>query len=271
MLTDGQESDTQSKTGFRLTDGIVISVLTATAYLMAFAHEAGFAHAFAMPFDLIDLQLMPALFATLFSGVLVVALFQVVDLTTVLMTPTSGEHPALMRLRPFLGLIAFAILVWMIGGAAVTGVVSSILGWAVVMSLWVVLLPLLLFRAAPRYRGILSTALWQGSGYERATRVLFGPFWGATVLALCSLVFVALSFTAGYAGAKRQTAFYVANPTGKPEALVLRIYGSRVITAEFVRSEHKVKRVYQVLNLGEGGGLSLRQETVGPLYLEALK
>jgi hypothetical protein len=271
-LTDGQESDTQSKTGFRLTDGIVISVLTATAYLMAFAHEAGFAHAFAMPFDLIDLQLMPALFATLFSlGVLVVVLFQVVDLTIVLMTPTSDEHPALMRLRPFLGLIAFAILVWMIGGAAVTGVVSSILVWALVMSLWVVLLPLLLFRVAPRYRGTLSTVLWQGSGYERATRVLFGPFWGATVLALCSLVFVALSFTAGYARAKRQTAFYVANPSGKSEAVVLRIYGSRVVTAEFVRSEHKVKRVYQVHNLGEAGGLSLHQETVGPLYLEALK
>jgi hypothetical protein len=250
-------------------DAVLVSALTVTAYLTTFAYEVGAAQAFGIPIELIDLQLMPTLLATIFSlSVLVVVFIVAADpLFAVLSPPTPDSSPVLMAIRPPFAMLVLTLALWLVGDSTVRRLLLwSTLPALVIFGVLPVVMPLLLYRDVPGYVEKLR-ASYRAEGIRQSSlnRVLLGSLGWITHLSVLTITLMVLSLNAGYAKAKRQEIFFVTNQ--QPETVVLRIYGDRVITAEFVRKEKRVKRLYQVLRV-DVSGLVLRQESVGPLSLD---
>jgi hypothetical protein len=253
----------------RPSDGVLVSALTVTAYLMAFAHKAGTALAFGIPFELIDLQLIPTLLATLLplAVLLGVFIFAADPLFALLSAPKADGHPAVKAIRPPLGTLLILYALWLMGGSAIPPAVFwSAVPALVIFGVLPLVKPLFMYRDVPGYIEKLR-AYYKAEGERQAplNRVLFGSFGWVTHLSVLTLVLAVLSFGFGYARAKGQQVFFVTNQ--HPETVVLQIYGDRVIAAEFLRPEKRVKRVYHILKV-DTAGLVLRQETIGPLSLE---
>lgn len=250
-------------------DAILVSALTVTAYLTTFAYEVGAAQAFGIPVELIDMQLMPTLLATLLSlGVLVIVFIFAADpLFAVLSPPKADSHPLLKAIRPPFALLVLAFALWLVADSTMLPLfLWSIVPALVIFGVLPFVMPLLLYRDVPGYvKKLRASYKDEGERQTPLNRVLFGSLGWMTHLSVLTIALMFLSLNAGYAKAKRQEVFLITNQ--QPETVVLRIYGERVITAEFVRAEKRVKRLYQVLNV-DAAGLVLRQEAVGPLSLD---
>lgn len=268
-VRDRREALVTDEGAWRLSDGVMVSIVTGAAYATAYAYEVGSARAFGIPIGLIDMQLMPSLFATVVSlGALLFVFVQSADALSALVIPKTDEHPVITALRvPFI-LVVLAYGFWLVGGAAVFSR-RDWLVFAAAMVAWALLrlTPGLLFR---QLRIGYKEKLRAWHQFDVAlqgplNRLLFGSLGSLTVVLVLSGVFVLLGLTGGYAQSKRQDVFFITNQ--KPETVVLKIYGDRVITAEFRRQEKKIGRLYQVLKI-DAAGLTLRQERIGPLSLD---
>ena len=84
----------------KLSEGVLVSVITATAYLCSFAYEGGMAEAFGFPAQLINLQLHPTLFTALVSLGLVAVFFKGATASLVdSLTPDRDAPPIGKALR----------------------------------------------------------------------------------------------------------------------------------------------------------------------------
>jgi hypothetical protein len=244
----------------RLTEGIALALLTGTAYMAAFAFEAGWAEAFGYPVQLIDLQIVPALFFTLLSLSVLIFFWNAADPLMALLKPGANDHPVVRELRPGLAGLAIAFAFYAVNGFR--GV--PLLWWSIALLVgWVafhLLFPLLAFRSVQGY--VAKIAAVQEVTQQRHLRKLIADT-GALVpsVFLCFLALF-LSFTAGQSQATRCRSFFVIGQ--KPEWVVLRIYGSRAITAELVRKESGFRPRYRVFNVDQSETV-LTPEALGPL------
>jgi hypothetical protein len=245
----------------KLSDGMLVSAITAAGYSGAFAYEAGGAQAFGLPVSLVDLQLMPALFAALLSLSVVLILFQVGDPLLAILTPKADDHPLIAEVRAPIALLVIAVAFWLVGGSSVRGLVLSFLGLMVLGLAFGLLAPLVLFRSVPGYVNKLRVSREVDASVQAAlNRRLFASSFGPASLLI--VILTGLSYAAGYAGATRQEHFLVTNR--QPETVVLKVYGDRAITGELSRKKKQLRRSYRIIRIDEPG-LVLREEKVGPL------
>ena len=242
--------------------GFQISLVTVMAYAMAFGFEAGHAGAFGVPLQMVDLQLVPALFGMLMALVTLWWVLHVIDPILPLLQPRATDHPVVTVLKPFVAILGIVLIVWLYGGIRLGRGFWLLLG--------------LLFLAYPGLDLLLPLLRRDAKGYlekmqrYQETRVeLRQPIRDylvanarVTVSVFALLIAIALSALAGMARGNRQQDFYVTNL--KPETIVLRIYGNRALAAEFIRAEKRITPTYRFLRLDDPG-LSLTLERVGPI------
>lgn len=103
----------------KLSEGVLVSVITATAYLCSFAYERGMAEAFGFPAQLINLQLLPTLFTALVSLGLVAVFFKGATASLVdSLTPDRDAPPIGKALRVPIAILAGLTLIAGVGGTA---------------------------------------------------------------------------------------------------------------------------------------------------------
>ncbi len=242
--------------------GTVVSLVTALAYAMAFAFEAGTAGAFGIPMEMVDLQLVPALVGMLLSLGVLWSLVQMLDPLIPLLAHKPTDHPILYELKPYVAMLAIGAIFW---------AAARPITWWIVLVYMVVL-----FLAYPGLELLFALMRTDSKVYAEKLRqhqdqrlVVKSPILDALtsdlrlagIVVIVALV-VLLSAAAGNGRGRRQQDFYVTSI--QPETIVLRIYGNRAIAAEFVRSERRIKPIYRFIRLDEPG-TTLTLQRLGPI------
>lgn len=226
---------------------VFVLLLTMLAYTTAFAYEAGALIALGLPvdliFDLIQLQLLPSLLASILIVSLYVGLFLPV---TGLIGFAAYPKWSLLRSLPFL--VAFVIWFWTMG-LVETG---STRAWLLLA--WIINVALLTGVLMPTFLRRSSKDLWK-EVQRVASRGRTKPSTLVLHLMGCAVV---LAFFAGGVSVKFQREAWITNPTEElPVMVVLRMYGNRIVTAEFDRQgdgeKVKLKSNYRLMNIDSAG------------------
>lgn len=248
----------------KISEGIILALSSAGAYLFAFYYEKGYASVFKIPTSLISINLTSVLiFGAIFIGVILAVL----PYANFLLSITVGRtHPAIQRaiIPVILVFIFLAIQIYLFG-------FSNWQNWIVVLVIFVILLflqfvfPLLTQRGktyAEKLEAQENTDRQVVDTYALIQR-RFGNESLLIILFFLGGMFTSLS--AGMAEAIRQEEFLVTNTT--PELVVLRIYGDNLICVPFDRKTGEIEQSFSVIkNTGETG-LVLRLEKLGQLHL----
>lgn len=250
-----------STTAVRLPElsGTHVSIITALAYAMAFAFEAGNAGAFGMSLDMVELQLMPAIFKMLLASTAVWWFVYTVDPIIPHLRPRAEDSDWVSAYRYLTAIAGLAVLVWILARPSLA-IIALVLGLVAAYIAIDFLLPLLFTRIngyQAKRRHYLATV-----ARENPLRDSLAANPTATLVGISLVIGVFLSAIAGYGAGRRQQDFFVTNL--EPETIILRIYGERAVAAEFVRSEKRIKPIYKFLRL-DSVGLTLRLERVGPI------
>jgi hypothetical protein len=248
----------------KISEGIILALLSAGAYLFAFYYEKGYASAFKIPTSLININLTSVLvLGAIFIGVILAVL----PYANFLLSITMGRtHPAIQRatIPVILVFVFLAIQIYLFG-------FSSWKNWIVILAVFVFFLFLQFVLPLLTQRGkTYAKKLEMQEDTDRQvvdTYALIQRKFGNESL-LIILLFLGGMLTASSAGmaeAIRQEEFLVTNTA--PELVVLRIYGDNLICAPFDRKTGEIEQSFSVIkNTGETG-LVLRLEKLGQLQL----
>jgi hypothetical protein len=242
--------------------GTFVTIVTAGAYAMAFAFEAGKAGAFGIPLEMVDLQLMPALFSTLIAMVGVLSAIQLVEVLIPLTRSKVDDHPAMPALRFSLIIFIISAVFWNVGRPVPWWLIWLYLGLNAVALLLHFLLLALQLGIDPRLWKERQHQLTPAPGPELPFTDSFSENPRIALAFICASVAILLSITAGNGSGRRERDFFITNQ--QPETIILRIYGERAVAAEFLRTEKRITAVYRILRLDDPS-LTLRLERVGPI------
>lgn len=247
--------------GLRFTEGIVLALLTGTAYMSAFSFEAGWARAFGYSVQLIDLQLVPTLFLTFLSLTVLSWFWNFSEFLPAILERKQKEHPLVRELRA--ALVAFLVVgaFFAVNDFKTNKYFEFVFGFLVFLLGFNLTFPLLQFHDVPGYFAKLQ-AQHEYRVSRRAATPLMSKFRGFEKLLLASVLVLGLCYTAGHAQATRNRLFFVVKQP--PDWVVLRIYGSRAIAAELIRSDKGFRPHYRIFNLDDSDTV-LTSEELGPL------
>lgn len=271
--------DRISSTENILSEAALLAFITAAAYYLAFQHEAAFIGYFGVPRELVQVEIQ-SLILMAASIATVLLLFAPLAQSILAMVPAQNE-----RLKPFVLRWGAMLLLIPISISAIG--VRNWRQWILIVAsvstlAALELLPPLLAKLAGRAR----TAEGEGGTYlehwgalqdKRRDRIresmlhgLLGPLGLNVTRILLILLFLNVIATAtGLYNARTQRDFLVLR--GTPERVVLRIYGSRAITAPLLRRDRLVQKQYRFVNLDESDTAILSLERVGPLSVKLEK
>ncbi|OFV99504.1 MAG: hypothetical protein A3H28_08665 [Acidobacteria bacterium RIFCSPLOWO2_02_FULL_61_28] len=234
------------------------------AYVLTYVYEAGYCKFFGLPWEFISPNWTSVFIATGALLGLAMVLFVLVEPLFIIFGSSVVSGPIRRRLSRLSVVMLFCL----------TSTILFVRYWGY----WIAPFLLLFFFAFLEFVLPLATQRGKGTYVEKleaqdavddrlesltdvaAKRLGLSAF---TVLFLV-FVLVVISYDAGLGAAMKQENFMVLEDT--PDSVVLRIYGDRIIAAEFDRETKVVSRRFKIVSVD---GTALRLEKVGPLKDEA--
>lgn len=252
-----------SKRGLGLSEAVLLAVAPIAGYQIAFAYHSGYMSAFRLPVGFVTIGLTDVLVATGAVGGLMLTLFWWADI--VFISKAWIERPlgrAALRLSPMLLLLAVGIYLFGLKWREWIGIVLFLL----VFGFFEFGFPLV---TQWKIRGYSNKLAAQEESDRQVMSVTdyvakaVGP--NALLLLVIILIVILMSFASGRAAALDQREFLVLH--GRPERVVLRIYGDNLVCASWNREEKTVGRHLFVYKVGDGSlNSGLRLEEIGPLH-----
>jgi len=250
------------KSGSAVTEGLLVAIASAVAYLLAFYYEKGFTSYFKIP--------------THFVGVGIVNIFIVIALAIsflLFILPTADFIFALLRrLHPVLYPLVSGLL-FMSLFLVMHLYLFGLSNWPLfivhlVVLFIIVFIALVLPMIAHRKKGKVLERLEEQQNLDRSHVGIFDvmatKFGRSSVLVIAfSLLSINFAENAGRAQAMKQTEFLVVST--EPEMVVLQIYGDSIICAPFKRETKEVETRFRIMKIAEDSKLALNLEKVGPL------
>jgi hypothetical protein len=241
-----------------LSDGLVIAFSPILASLFAFVYESGYASYFNIPQSFISISLTSVFVV---AGALLAIFMMLFGLTSLVLScfppVLTPIHRRILCVLPVLLLcIGFVVLFdrwqdWIVYAAP-----------CIVMVAYLFLVPLLGRRSVPTYSAKLAAQL-QSESRVSFYDTLFHDKRAGLIVGL--IIFgLLLTNAAGKAAAMKQRQFLVI--AGKPEIVVLRVYGDNLICAPLLRDSKQIVSEFSILK-EQDPTLRLRLENVGPLRL----
>lgn len=251
---------------FTFSEGLLIALAPAYAYLLTFQYEKGFTSYFSIPEQFIDVSLGNVLFLSGVALMFVVIYFLIVNGLVTLIPTSVGSHPLIKRHVITLGIGSTFLFIpaylydtralWMLA-----------LSYSVLGILVYFVSPLILFRKEAGYMNKLEAArvrMDRGNG----STTLIG--WSASevnprliILGLVLVYFVGISHEAGRMKAAKQKEFLTASSSAD-ELVLLRLYSDKLIFAPFDRNTRQVQKRFVILRV-EDLKTPLTMDEVGPL------
>lgn len=252
------------KKSSRISEGIVLALASAGAYLFAFYYEKGFASVFKIPTSLISVNLSSVLlFGAIFIGV-IMAILPAINL---ILSITIGQtHPTIQRaVIPVIIFLAFLLIQIYLFGLA---------NWKNWIYIFVMLIMLLFFQFVfPLITQKGKTYIAKLEAQENTDRQVIDTYdllqrkFGNEALHLIFIFLAGLvvAMNAGISEAIRQDEFLVTNTT--PELVVLRVYSENLIGVPFDRTTGEIEQSFHVIKNSGEHGLVLTLEKLGNLHL----
>jgi hypothetical protein len=178
------------------------------------------------------------------------------------MVPKADDNPIMRAVRPVLTLLTVAFTLFYVG--APRELLWVVLLLAAYMALSGLVLPLA-FRGVGTYREKLHQDQLAEWSLHRRTNELLRLGTREYLLATAAIFLIAAAYGTGYGQGSRRMEHLVVNTT--PEVVVLRVYGTRAVTAELLRNERKLRRVFRVMDISQQG-VRFRLEPLGRLGVE---
>jgi hypothetical protein len=248
----------------KISEGIILALLSAGSYLFAFYYEKGYASVFNIPTSFISVNINSILvFGTILASILLIVL----PFVNMFIFLTTGRvHPIIQRSLIsvlFLGVVLlFQIYIYGL---------SNWRSWILILIFLVIFLFLdfvfpVLTQRGKTYVGKLESQEefdQQFTSFFSLLRAKLGNT--ALMIVAVFLVGMYIASTAGTAEAIRQDSFLVTNTS--PELVVLRIYGDNLICAPFDRASGEIEQSFSIIKSSGETGLVLKLENVGKLHV----
>jgi hypothetical protein len=253
-----------------ITDGIILALIPASAYLWALSYEMGFCRFFDIPFDLISLNTTVVLAAsvpTLFIFSILFLVFVVSLAISVflrwryLYLLTMSSQIILFLMFIFLVPHKFPAIQYFRLRIDAPWYFRIMIGLAVVATIL-------------SFSSYITMFQWLQNKLRLHMRLL-GDFVEILAILIVIGVFASFSFYTGYNSAVRKNKFQIleyAKEGSKSELVVLRVYGEFLITAPLVRSvghgENQIDRRFVVFKMSDNVPTSVKIEKVGKLRIK---
>lgn len=259
------QAEISNKSQFRLSEGLLIALISSGSYLLTFQYEKGYAAYFGIPSSFINLSLTNVLYiAALLTGFILSAFPFANILTIVLFSNIIRNQTIASYLFITVMLAIMAFFPAYIFGSWVVFIVSLIMFLMYVGIIFII--PLI----AHRKKGSYIKRLEAQAEIDLDPNIInlfdlisfkFGKL--GTLLILLFIISVSFASTAGSASAINQEEFLVNQ--SKPEMVLLRTYGDNLIFAPFDRNTKEVQKSFVVLKVAADPKLILSLEKIGPL------
>lgn len=248
-------------------EGILLAMVTAGAYLTAFYYERSFAGYFGIPPELINISIVNLFIVGALMLSTLLSVFMPLNL--LFMLRPRNMHPVLkiMAAPVVFVLILALIAIYMVG-------LSAWIYWSIFIILALIVgivylaVPAYIHRSKGKYINRLEAQLEidvvASANTNSLTDLIIARF-GWNLFGVICLFLIANFFAtlAGLAAAQQQRKFLVTNTD--PEMVVIRTYGENLICAPFDRNKKDVQRSFIILKITGDPKLSLRLENIGPL------
>jgi hypothetical protein len=248
------------KSSARLPDTLLVAAAAPIAYLFAFVFEAGYAHVFSIPVELIFITLTSIFVAG--GSLLIIGLFvlMLADLVSKLLPNTPSPLRRAIALLTPMALATLAYCFFALDTPLASSLRGLALGWLIILLLQFVW-PLLTQRDKPTYAEKLAAqARLETTGMlDSAARRFPAAYLLLYFLGLALYV----TFHAGQSSAYRQREFLISQTT--PQRVVLRVYGNRVISAPFDAATHLVLPQFTITHLDQPDVPQMILSPIGPL------
>lgn len=247
----------------RISEGVLLALLSAGAYLLAYYYEKGYASAFNIPTSFINISLSSILtFGTILVGLI---LFLMPFINFFFMVTVGRIHPALLRaIIPIAFIFIFLLIQVYFFGFQTLRDWYLVLIYVVVFSLLQLAFPLI--QSGKTYVSKLEAQEKIDGEVVDAYALIQNKFGKDSLLVIIAFIlgmYIALS--AGRAEAINQKDFLVTNST--PELVVLRIYGDNLICVPFDRITGEIEQNFSVIKNTGDISLALKLEELGQLHL----
>ncbi|RJP50866.1 MAG: hypothetical protein C4557_08850 [Anaerolineaceae bacterium] len=248
----------------RISEGIILALSSAGAYLFAFFYERGFASIFKIPTSLITIDLTTVLiFGVIFIGVILL----ISPFINLLLSLTVGKiHPSIQKAAiPIIFIFIVLLIQIILFGFSNWKNWFFLLVYFVAFSFLQFVFPLITQRGK-KYADKLEAQNNADMQHVDIPALMQRKFGNDSLLIVLVFIFgMVTALSAGAAEATKQEEFLVTNTT--PELVVLRIYGDNLICVPFNRATGEIEQSFSIIkNTGETG-LVLRLEKLGQLHL----
>jgi hypothetical protein len=245
-------------------EGLLIGLASAGAYLFSFYYEKGYASVFKIPTAFIDVSLRTILLFGAISFGLFLLFFPLADL--LVQFSLRNSNPTLRRaISPLIPLIfllwieiyLFGIQEWLRWGPFALGLIIVLIFFFV--------FPLVVQKGS-NFSDKLKAQEEVDAKFPGVFTVIGKNFGKEFVILIIALIYgIIISESIGVSEAIRQKEFLITNTN--PEMVVLRIYGDNLICAPFDRDSGIVETNFMVLKVPTDTGLKLKLENIGSLHL----
>lgn len=236
--------------------GLLLVAAPGVGYVIAYAHELGWATQFGIPVDLIAPQLGTVLAATafLFAMAFILGCAVLIYLSARSSVPVSHAEAVVVGV-----ITPAAILTWLISyGDPDQPFTAGSAGVVLILTL----IAAIIFRSGV-FQDQLRKQDTRGRVESPQLRALMdrvGPFW--LFIAIAILISSLSAYGLGGEQARNQTIFLVSDaPIPEVE---LAVYGDTVVLAPFDQSKHTMRPEFDIVKIGPSP-LHLRFAKVGPL------
>lgn len=262
----------------RISEGILILMLTAGAYLFSYYYELGFLSYFDLPASFIRIDLDTILkFGSVIFGILII-LFPLTNLVPYLFTNRLHVE---FRAFIFVSVLVFFIIIFQ---AYIFGLGNFAYWDSILYSLLIVLFFLAFFTfvfpliTQRKVKGYMAKIEAQ-SKFEKEFRQEHGGgiytsierrFGLNSLLVIFFLVIgILTSRSIGLAEAVNQKAFPVINSS--PDLIVVRIYNDLMICTSIDESSKKISEDFIILKISDNPNLFFHVENIGPVITSQTK
>lgn len=255
-----------AKSSSRITDGILLAVISFVGYLLTYMYERGFASAFGISSELVEVSLTRALYlvALLGLGVFIVLVI-LKDFINDLERKSTSPLRKSINLLIGASMLALGVDAFLLLGRGLNWLLASI-GVIVVV---VYLLPL--FKRSNRRKPYAERfAAFYASPRSKESQTITSDTLvqridNSNVYVIIMLVIFFVSFVTliGRIRAQQQQVFEVL--IDESNTVVLRIYGDKLVTAEFDPCTKEIRHGISVRKISDSTPIRLQKMQVGPL------
>jgi len=249
-----------------ISEAVLIATTPFFAYVLCYLFEIGYCNYFELPASLIEINIftvLNTLAILLLIGILIRLLFWGLS---ELFEPAVGFLPLIGKIIGVF-IITYIVLSIILGDPKELFVALIILfGGTIIFIFLIYLLYKIRRKTYNAQKGDGKRKLPKDEEIKIKTllKIKIIPFKiSLSKLILILLLSLGLSYATGYGCAKRRSSFTVINT--EPEKVVLRIYGGKVICAEYDRENKVLKKRFFALYLTENRDINFEQKDIGPL------